>query len=150
MTKVEEEKLHRTMSAWGFQLHQGPRCPKVLYTYLSASAFYIYGDVSIWFTGIILPTQAICLFIEFQDTERDFWMEETIQLKGNAYIWKSDFSSPHKGHLNAWNLWIYLLCAVFHFQKKELSNLYIYRKAQKVENGLTTLWTHYGCLQFVV
>ena len=143
------------MSAQGLQPHQGSGNAWRSYTYLSASAFYIYGCISIWvwFTGKILPTQAICLFIEFQDTERDFWMEETIQLKKGMHTSESLTFHPHlhKGHLNAWNLWIHLLYCYIPFSKKELSNWYIYRKDQKVKNGLTFYCERIMvALQFVV
>ena len=117
------------MSAQGVQPHQGSGNAWRSYTYLSASAFYIYGGISIWvwFTGKILPTQAICLFIEFQDTERDFWMEETIQLKRECIHLKVWLFIPTyiKAILMNESYGYIWFIAVFHFQRRNYP-IYIY------------------------
>lgn len=144
----EKEKLHRTMSAQGFQPHQGSGNAWRSYTQLSAPAFYVYGGVSIWvwFTAKILPTQATYLFRVSRYRKR-FLNGGDYMVKKGMHTFESLAFHPHlhKGHLNAWKLWIYLLYCCIPFSRKELPNLCIYRKDQKVKNSLITLWIHYGC-----
>lgn len=130
------------MSAQGLQPHQGSGNAWRSYTYLSASAFYIYGGISIWvwFTGKILPTQAICLFIEFQDTERDFWMEETIQLKRECIHLKVWLFIPTyiKAILMHESYGYICFIAVFHFQRRNYP-IYIYIYIEKIKRLKTIL-----------